>query len=66
MTLIFAAASLFPYDSKIDSVMDHEHLVIAYCLTWFVHLCYLCYVGSKWHLAGKDLLRNDKFHVGSE
>jgi hypothetical protein len=51
MTLTFAIASIFPYDSKIDSVMDHQHLVAAYCLTWFVHLCYLCYVGRKWHSA---------------
>jgi hypothetical protein len=47
MTLI-SAVSIFPYDSKIDSVMDHQHLVIAYCLTWFVHVCYLCYVCRKW------------------
>jgi hypothetical protein len=47
--LILAAASIFPYDPKIDSVMDHQHLVIAYCLTWFVHLCYLGYVSRKWY-----------------
>jgi hypothetical protein len=51
MTLISAAASIFPYDPKIDSVMDHQHLVIAYCLTWFVHLCYLGYVSRKWYAA---------------
>jgi hypothetical protein len=33
---------------KIDSAMAHEHLVIAYSLTWFVHLCYLFYVVRKW------------------
>jgi hypothetical protein len=41
---LFAVFTVFPYDPKIDSVMDHQHLVIAYCLTWFVHLGYLCYV----------------------
>ena len=51
MMLIFASASIFPYDSKIDSIMDHQHLVIAYCLTWFVHICYLCYVVGKWYSA---------------
>ena len=49
--LLANACVLFPYDPKIDSVMDHQHLVIAYCLTWFVHLCYLCYVGRKWYSA---------------
>jgi hypothetical protein len=51
MTLISAPASIFPYDPKIDSVMGHQHLVIAYCLTWFVHLCYLGYVSRKWYAA---------------
>ena len=43
--LIFA--SIFPFDSKIDSVMGYHHLVIAYSLTWIVHLCYLGYVIQK-------------------
>jgi hypothetical protein len=51
MTPIFTVASIFPYDSSIDSVMDHQHLVMAYCLTWIVHLCYLAYVGRKWQSA---------------
>ena len=51
MMPIFTIASIFPYDSKIDSVMDHQHLIMAYCLTWIVHLCYLCYVGRKWYSA---------------
>jgi hypothetical protein len=54
MTPIFIVASIFPYDSKVDSVMDHQHLVIAYCLTWWVHLCYLGYVGRKWYSAKNE------------
>jgi hypothetical protein len=54
MTPIFIVASIFPYDSKVDSVMDHQHLVIAYCLTWLVHLCYLGYVGRKWYSAKNE------------
>jgi hypothetical protein len=40
-------ASIFPYDSKIDSVIGYHHLVAAYALTWGVHLCYLGYVLHK-------------------
>src|ERR1700733_9708504 len=47
-------ASIFPYDSKIDTVMDHQHLLIAYGLTWFVQLCYLSYVGRKWYSSRKQ------------
>jgi hypothetical protein len=47
------AAYVFPYDPRIDSVMGHQHLVIAYCLTWFVHLSYLLYVLRKWYTAGR-------------
>jgi hypothetical protein len=48
MPHISGFASVFPYDPKIDSAMAHEHLVIAYSLTWFVHLCYLFHVVRKW------------------
>ncbi|MDX6456408.1 MAG: hypothetical protein QOH35_3034 [Acidobacteriaceae bacterium] len=47
MTHLLACASMFPYDSKIDSVMGYHHLVAAYSLTWVVHLCYLGYVIHK-------------------
>jgi hypothetical protein len=52
MTAVSIVASIFPYDSRVDSVMDHQHLVMAYCLT-----CYLGYVGRKWYSARnkKDL-----------
>jgi hypothetical protein len=52
--MITATASIFPYDPKIDSLMAHHHLVIAYFLTWFVHLCYLSYVARKWYSAKKE------------
>jgi hypothetical protein len=57
MTAVSIVASIFPYDSRVDSVMDHQHLVMAYCLTWIVQLCYLGYVGRKWYSARnkKDL-----------
>jgi hypothetical protein len=47
VTHLLACASMFPYDSKIDSVMGYHHLVVAYSLTWVVHLCYLGYVIHK-------------------
>ena len=47
MTHLSGFASIFPYDSAIDSVMGYHHLVIAYSLTWVVHLCYLGYVIHK-------------------
>ncbi len=47
MTHLSAFVSIFPYDSTIDSVMGYHHLVIAYSLTWVVHLCYLGYVIHK-------------------
>ena len=47
MTHLLEFASIFPYDSTIDSVMGYHHLVIAYSLTWVVHLCYLGYVIHK-------------------
>ena len=47
MTHLSGFASIFPYDSAIDSVMGYHHLVIAYSLTWVVHLCYLGYVFHK-------------------
>jgi hypothetical protein len=47
VTHSLASASIFPYDSKIDSVMGYHHLVVAYSLTWVVHLCYLGYVLHK-------------------
>jgi hypothetical protein len=51
VTHLLACASMFPYDSKIDSVMGYHHLVAAYSLTWVVHLCYLGYVIHKRRLA---------------
>lgn len=47
MTYLLAFVSIFPFDSKIDSVMGYHHLVVAYSLTWVVHLCYLGYVLYK-------------------
>jgi hypothetical protein len=47
VTHLVGFASIFPYDSTIDSVMGYHHLVIAYYLTWVVHLCYLGYVIHK-------------------
>ncbi len=47
------AAAIFPYDPKIDSLLGHRHLVMAYALTWLVQLCYLFYVARKWYSAGK-------------
>lgn len=47
MTHLLLFASIFPYDSAIDSIMGYHHLVAAYTLTWVVHLCYLGYVLHK-------------------
>jgi hypothetical protein len=47
VTHLLACTSIFPYDPKIDSVMGYHHLVVAYSLTWVVHLCYLGYVIHK-------------------
>lgn len=47
MTHLLNFAAIFPFDSKIDSVMGYHHLVVAYSLTWVVHLCYLGYVIHK-------------------
>ncbi len=52
MTHLLNFVSIFPFDSKIDSVMGYHHLVIAYSLTWVVHLCYLGYVIRKRRSAG--------------
>ena len=51
MVHLSTIGSFFPYDPTAESVMAHRHLVIAYGLTWFVHLCYLGYVGRKWFTA---------------
>lgn len=59
MPHISSFASVFPYDPKLDSAMAHEHLVIAYSLTWFVHLCYLFYVGRKWRSTRRQKLQID-------
>jgi hypothetical protein len=32
--------------------MSHRHLILAYAVTWAVHLVYLAYVGLKWKAAG--------------
>jgi hypothetical protein len=56
MSHISGFASVFPYDPKLDSAMAHEHLVIAYSLTWFVQLCYLFYVARKWYSARQQKL----------
>jgi hypothetical protein len=47
VTHLLNFAAIFPFDSKIDSVMGYHHLVVAYSLTWVVHLCYLGYVIHK-------------------
>ena len=47
MTHLLASASIFPYDSTIDSLMGYHHLVAAYMLTWVVQLGYLGYVIRK-------------------
>jgi hypothetical protein len=47
VTHLLNFVTIFPYDSTIDSVMGYHHLVIAYSLTWFIHLCYLGYVIHK-------------------
>jgi len=49
MILVSLLTSIFPYDAKIDSPLDHQHLVIAYCITWTVQLGYLLYVCRKWY-----------------
>lgn len=49
-------ASLFPFNPAADSAMGHRHLMIAYFITWGVHLAYLSYLGLKW----KSLRRNDR------
>ncbi len=33
--------------------MFHRHLVLAYAVTWVIHLGYLAYVVRKWKAAGK-------------
>jgi hypothetical protein len=33
--------------------MFHRHLVLAYAVTWVIHLGYLAYVGLKWKASGK-------------
>jgi hypothetical protein len=47
VTHLLNLASVFPYDPAIDSMMGYHHLVIAYSLTWVVHLGYLGYVIHK-------------------
>jgi len=37
--------------------MFHRHLVLAYAVTWVIHLGYLAYVMLKWKAAGKDRSR---------
>jgi hypothetical protein len=33
--------------------LSHRHLVLAYAVTWVIHLGYLAYVVLKWKAAGK-------------
>jgi hypothetical protein len=33
--------------------LPHRHLVLAYAVTWVIHLGYLAYVVVKWKAAGK-------------
>ena len=54
MIHLSAIASVFPYDPKTDSVLGHQHLIIAYALTWCVQLCYLFYVGRRFYLAKRQ------------
>jgi hypothetical protein len=34
--------------------MFHRHLVLAYAVTWVIHLGYLAYVVLRWTAAGKS------------
>ena len=45
---------VFPYDPKIDSEIAHRHLILAYCLTWLVHVSYALYVAIRSYLARKE------------
>ncbi len=33
--------------------MFHRHLILAYAVTWVIHLGYLAYVALKWKAAGR-------------
>jgi hypothetical protein len=33
--------------------MFHRHLILAYAVTWVIHLAYLAYVVVKWKTADK-------------
>jgi len=33
--------------------MEHRHLILAYTVTWVIHLGYLTYVALKWKAAGR-------------
>ena len=34
--------------------MAHQHLVIAYVITWVIQLAYLGYIGTKWAAVRKE------------
>ena len=46
---------LFPYDLKIDTPLEHRHLILAYCAIWVVQLGYLGYIGLKRRAASKTI-----------
>jgi hypothetical protein len=34
--------------------MAHQHLVLAYIVTWVIQLGYLCWIGAKWAAVRKE------------
>ncbi|HVJ07623.1 MAG TPA: hypothetical protein VM554_04520 [Acidisarcina sp.] len=41
--------------------MAHQHLVIAYVITWVIQLGYLSWVGLKWAAVRKDEKRTPAY-----
>jgi len=33
--------------------LSHRHLILAYAVTWVIHLSYLAYVAMKWKAANR-------------
>jgi hypothetical protein len=55
MTIAAVMTGLFPYDPKIDSPLEHQHLILAYCAIWTVPLGYLGYIALKQRAASKAI-----------
>jgi hypothetical protein len=55
MTIAALMTGLFPYDPKIDTPLEHRHLILAYCAIWVVQLGYLGYIGLKRGAASKAI-----------